>query len=75
MAVSRIQLHRKLKALINTTTTEFIRTIRLGRAAELLKSKSDNVTQIAYETGFSSLSWFAKVLKEHYGVPPSEYED
>jgi signal transduction histidine kinase/DNA-binding response OmpR family regulator len=75
MALSRAQLHRKIKALTNKTTNDFIRTIRLNRAAELLKEHTDNVTQIAYETGFSSLSWFAKVFKEKFGVSPSEYGD
>ena len=73
MALSRIQLHRKLKALTNKTTTEFIRTIRLNKAANLLKQKTGNVTEIAYDTGFSSLSWFAKTFKEQFGVSPSDY--
>jgi DNA-binding response OmpR family regulator len=73
MALSRSQLHRKIKALTNKNATEFIRTIRLNKAAELLKQKTDNVTQIAYETGFNNLSWFAKAFKEQFGVSPSEY--
>jgi AraC-like DNA-binding protein len=73
MALSRAQLHRKIKALTDKTTGEFIRTIRLNRAAELLRAKTDNITQIAYETGFNSLSWFAKAFKEQYGVTPSQY--
>ena len=73
MALSRAQLHRKIKALTNKTTTEFIRTIRLNRAAELLKHKTDSVTQIAYKTGFSSLSWFSRTFREQFGMSPSEY--
>ena len=73
MALSRSQLHRKMKALTNKSATEFIRTIRLNKAAELLKQKTDNITQIAYETGFNNLSWFAKAFKEQVGVNPSEY--
>ena len=73
MALSRSQLHRKIKALSNKTISEFIRTIRLNKAAELLRQNTDNVTQIAYETGFSNLSWFAKTFKEQFGVSPSEY--
>jgi signal transduction histidine kinase/DNA-binding response OmpR family regulator/Tfp pilus assembly protein PilF len=73
MAVSRTQLHRKITAITSKNTSEFIRTIRLNKAAELLKAKTDNVTQIAYETGFTSLSWFTKSFKEQYGVTPSEY--
>ncbi len=73
MALSRSQLHRKIKALTNKTTTEFIRTIRLNRAGEMLKHKTDSVTQIAYETGFSSLSWFSRMFREQFGVSPSDY--
>ncbi len=75
MALSRAQLHRKIKALTDMTTSEFIRTIRLNKAAELLKQKTDSVTQIAYETGFNNLSWFAKAFKDQFGVTPSEYMD
>jgi DNA-binding response OmpR family regulator len=75
MALSRVQLHRKLKALTNKTTSDFVRTVRLNKAAGLLRDKTDNVTQIAYETGFSSLSWFAKSFKQQFGVTPSEYNN
>jgi len=75
MALSRVQLYRKLKALTNKTTSDFIRTVRLNKAAGLLRDKTDNVTQIAYETGFSSLSWFAKSFKQQFGVTPSEYNN
>jgi len=75
MALSRVQLHRKIKALTNKTTSDFVRTVRLNKAAGLLRNKTDNVTQIAYETGFSSLSWFAKSFKKQFGVTPSEYNN
>ena len=68
MAVSRMQLHRKIKALTNKSTTEFFRTVRLNKAAQLIRNKADNITQIAYETGFTSLSWFAKAFKEQFGM-------
>ena len=73
MALSRAQLHRKIKGISNKSTGEFIRTIRLNKAAEMLRAKTDTVTQIAYETGFSNLSWFAKAFKEQFGASPSEY--
>ncbi|MBC8316136.1 MAG: response regulator [Bacteroidales bacterium] len=73
MALSRVQLHRKLKALTNKTTTEFIRTLRLNRAASLLKGQTGNVTEIAYEVGFSSLSYFTSSFTEQFGSTPSAF--
>lgn len=73
MGISRMQLHRKLKALTDQSATEFIRTIRLKRAAEMLQKDFDNVSQVAYQVGFSSLSYFTKCFKEQYGVLPSEF--
>jgi signal transduction histidine kinase/DNA-binding response OmpR family regulator len=73
LGISRMQLHRKLKALTDLSATEFIRSIRLKRAAEMLEKGQDNVSQIAYQVGFNSLSYFTKCFKELYGVNPSAY--
>jgi DNA-binding response OmpR family regulator len=75
MAMSRQQLHRKFRALVDQSPTEFIRTIRLKKAAELLFQKSGTVSEIAYDVGFSTLSYFTKCFKEQFGVSPSEYPD
>ncbi|MFD2572637.1 7TM-DISM domain-containing protein [Spirosoma soli] len=71
--MSRVQLHRKLKALTNLTTTEFIRHTRLTVATELLRKGDQNVTQVALAVGFDNLSYFAKVFQEQHGVTPSQY--
>ncbi|CAA9315277.1 MAG: DNA-binding response regulator, AraC family [uncultured Cytophagales bacterium] len=73
MMLSKMQLYRKLKALTDQSPTEFVRTLRLKRAASLLSQRSGNISEIAYEVGFNNLSYFAKCFKDHYGVPPSEY--
>ena len=73
MDLSRVQLHRKLMALINRPAGDFLRTIRLNHAAGLIKSKSGNITQIAFEVGFNNLSYFSKCFREQFGVNPSEY--
>lgn len=71
--LGRVQLHRKLKAVANTTATQFIRDIRLAKAAELLSEGKLSVTQVAYSVGFDNLSYFAKVFQEKYGSLPSQY--
>jgi signal transduction histidine kinase/AraC-like DNA-binding protein len=73
IGMSRMQLFRKLKALTNQTPSEFIRTIRLKRAASLIRQKFGNVAEITYEVGFNNLSYFAKCFKELYGLSPSDY--
>jgi len=73
IAMSRMQLYRKLKALTNQSATGFIRSIRINKAAELISNKAGTISQIAYEVGFSSLSYFAKSFQEQFGVLPSEY--
>lgn len=73
MGVGRMQLQRKIKALTNQSPVEFIRVLRLKRAAQLISQRKDNVSQIAYEVGFNNLSYFAKCFKEHFGQSPSEY--
>lgn len=73
IGMSRMQLHRKLTALSNLSASEFIRVQRLKRASRLLKAKNANVSQVAYDVGFSNLSYFAKCFKGQFGQPPSEY--
>ncbi len=73
MHISRTQLHRKIKALTGLSTTEFISSIRIKRAAQLIEKKADSVTQIGYKVGFLDQSYFSKCFKKQYGVNPSEY--
>lgn len=73
MFMSRMQLFRKIKALTNQTPGEFIRTIRLKRAASLIKQNFGNIAQVTFEVGFNNPSYFAKCFKDLYGVLPSEY--
>ena len=73
MALSRVQLHRKLRALVDQSATQFIRTIKLNRAAELLIKKSGTVSEIAYDVGFNTLPYFTKCFQEQFGVNPSEF--
>jgi DNA-binding response OmpR family regulator len=73
--MSESQLYRKLKALTGKSTAIFIRTVRLHKARELLTTTSLNVSEIAYETGFSDPAWFSRVFKEEFGVSPNTFRN
>ena len=70
--LSRMQLHRKLKAITNQSATEFVRHLRLQRAADLLAGRSASVSEVAYQVGFESLSYFTKSFREQFGHLPSD---
>ncbi len=70
--MSRMQLHRKIKALTNQSTSVLVKNIRLEKGLQLLKEKDLNISEIAYETGFSSPNYFSKIFKEKFGKAPSE---
>jgi CheY-like chemotaxis protein len=71
--LSRMQLHRKLQALTDQSASEFIRNFRLKRAVKLLSGNLGNISEIAYEVGFSNPSYFAECFKNLFGFSPSEY--
>ena len=73
MSLSRVQLYRKINALTGISVNEFIRKLRLQKAAQLLQQNWGPVSQVAYEVGISNLSYFTKCFKEQFGVLPSEY--
>ncbi len=75
MALSRSQLHRKLKALINSTGSEFLRTIRMNYALELLQKKAGTISEIAYDVGFNSPTYFSQLFKQTFGMSPTEYQN
>lgn len=74
MGMSRMQLFRKLKALLNQTPNELIRNLRLQHAVQLIRQNYGNIAEITYEVGFNNLSYFAKCFKDKYGLLPSEYQ-
>jgi signal transduction histidine kinase/DNA-binding response OmpR family regulator/ligand-binding sensor domain-containing protein len=72
--MGRTTLYRKVLALTGETPTDFIRSYRLKRAAELLKQTFGTVLEVAFEVGFSNSSYFAKCFKEKFHQLPSEYQ-
>ena len=75
IGVSRMQLYRKLNALTEMTVKEFIRNIRLKRAAQLLVQKKMNVSEVAYAVGFKDLSHFRKCFRQEFNMSASEYTE
>jgi YesN/AraC family two-component response regulator len=73
VGISRAHLHRKMKDMIGVSPSDFIRNIRLRKACELLKNTDNDVTQIAYNIGFTSQTHFSTAFKKFTGVSPSEY--
>lgn len=75
IGVSRAKLHRKMKELTGISTSEFIRNIRLEKAAKLLREHKANITQITYIVGISSQTRFSTLFKKYFGMTPTEYAD
>ncbi|MCA8833407.1 substrate-binding domain-containing protein [Hymenobacter pini] len=74
LGVSQMQLYRKVKALLGTGVTDCIQNLRLTKARQLLLQEGSTVSQVAYQTGFSSPSYFATLFKAKYQVSPSEFK-
>ena len=74
LCMERTGLYKKLTAMIQQSPVAFIRSIRLHRAATMLKSGNKTISEIAELTGFSSTSYFSKCFQKEFGCKPSEYE-
>lgn len=75
LGMSRVHLYKKLMSITGKSPIEFIRVIRLKRAAQLLRESQQNVSEIAYQVGFNNPKYFSKYFKEEFGVLPSAYQE
>ena len=73
MAMSRSNLHRRIKGLLHMPPNDFIRLIKLQKAAELLLDGEYRINEICYMTGFNSASYFAKCFQKQFGVLPKYF--
>lgn len=73
MNMTPVVLRRKIKAITNLTTIQFVRKYRLQKAANLLEIRADTVSNIAYQVGFENLSYFTRAFQEEFGQAPSEF--
>jgi signal transduction histidine kinase/DNA-binding response OmpR family regulator len=76
IGISQIQLYRKLTSIVGQSPAEFMRVVRLKRAAKILEEsieKDINISEIANSLGFSSSSYFSTLYKKHFGISPTDY--
>jgi len=73
LSMSRRQLLRKLRALVDESPSDLVRRFRLEHAGQLLRSQTLTVKEVAQNTGFSSTSYFGRTFRQHFGVSPTEY--
>ena len=73
LGMSRVHLYKKLIHITGKSPVEFIRTLRLKRAAQLLRESQMNISEIAYEVGFNNPKYFSKYFKDEFGMLPSAY--
>ena len=73
VSLSKVQTYRKVKAISGLSIVEFIRTVRLKKASQLILDGRLNFSEIAFTTGFSTPSYFSKCFHDHFGITPSEF--
>lgn len=72
IGLSRVQLYRKVKAITGSSVVDLLRKARLAKGRRLLEANSMNISEVAYEVGFSSPSYFTKCFKDEYGMLPGD---
>lgn len=75
MGISRVQLYRKVKALLNINVNDYILNTRLQKSKYLLQHEEFNISEIAYKVGFSSPAYFSTVFKSKFGVTPKAFKE
>jgi signal transduction histidine kinase/DNA-binding response OmpR family regulator len=73
LGLSRVQLYRKIKSLTNYAPNELVRIIRLKAAEQMFINTEKTISEVAYDTGFTSPSYFTKCFKEYFNESPTEY--
>ncbi|WP_140484872.1 substrate-binding domain-containing protein [Flavobacterium sp. GSA192] len=74
LAISRVQLYRKVKAILGISISDHINNIRLEKSKEFLKKSDLTISEIAYAVGFSTPNYFSTSFKNKFGISPKEYK-
>nr|WP_314836090.1 substrate-binding domain-containing protein [uncultured Flavobacterium sp.] len=75
LAISRVQLYRKVKAILGISISDHINNIRLDKSKELLKKSNQTISEVAYAVGFSSPNYFSTSFKNKFGISPTEFKN
>ena len=75
MGISRVQLYRKVKALLGYNINDYILNVRLQKAKHYLNERELSISEIAYKVGFASPAYFSTVFKAKCGMSPKEYRE
>ena len=75
IGISRVQLYRKVKALIGYNVNDYILTVRLQKAKFLLANEDLTISEVAFKVGFASQAYFSTVFKSKFSITPSEYKE
>lgn len=74
LSISRVQLYRKVKAILGISVSDHINNIRLDKAKELIVNSNKNISEIAYAVGYSSPNYFSTIFKNKFGVSPKDFK-
>lgn len=74
LGLSRVQLYRKVKALVGYSVNDYVVNVRLKKARHLILHSDMNISEIAYEVGFASPAYFSTTFKSHFKITPSEFK-
>jgi AraC-like DNA-binding protein len=74
MGYRRSVFFKKVKALTGQTPADYIRTLRMNRAAEMLRDETISVAEVAYQVGISEPHYFTRVFKQQFGISPKKYQ-
>ena len=75
MGISKVQLYRKVKALLNINVNDYIVDTRLQKAKYFLQHEELSISEIAYKVGFSSPAYFSTVFKSKFGITPTMFKE
>lgn len=71
--LDRTQLYRRIKEASGESPQQFLSSFRMKKAVQMMEEKAGNISEVAYATGFNSLSYFSKVFRRHYNISPSDF--